>query len=616
MADQRESLRDQIIAYLAEKGWPWRQEGRWIRLRQCPACRADETYTFALDQETGAGKCHRGSCGYVGGLTLIALMHGDAINPPSNSRSAPRSTAGAIVADDALWRDPHDALLADPSILASYCAQRAMSPETVRRCRIGVRRDQGVTTIPYFDRDGKFLYVKLKSRGVDGTKRIRRQPVGATSVLWGLDRLDGIDQVIVTEGEEDAAVLIDAGLANVVSVPDGAALSADSRGAKRWIDALEPFRDIVICFDGDVAGQKGAGVLATMLGVDRCRIVELPDDVVCNGKPAKDPTDFARAGAIAQVLSAIEKAHAPAHPLVGHIASDEAIDAIWAQWYDTDPHGISTGWGALDNLIGGVRPGEVTILTGHTGSGKSAFAVGLATQVAQSGRAVLFASLELSQEDLTWRFLQRIIGKFPWARRDQSNAHVMTKPDLERGIEILRSLPLHVVKRFGTMDIKDFLDCARFATRRYGAALHVLDHLHFATMGSGDNERHVLSDAIYATKNAARDLRTSFVVIAHPSRHARNKESPDISDLHGAAALEQVADNVLVVRRIENAALDAPNAEVSLKKLRQGRSGQKGSALFDFEVAGERFVDPTTPIQIVALTWQEEEEKAKDDFYR
>ncbi len=605
-------------ADLEALGLQFRLSGRWLVVDRCPICRPErDLHTLHIDAQTGAGKCHRASCGWTGGTTLLRQALGQLVTPPL----PPLAPKVVALASPHAWQSAHAALTGDPVALERYCHARALDRPTVELCRIGMRRDpQGVcTVIPYFTRDGKYAYAKLKRR--DGTdprkKMVWREPRNAESIVWGLDRLDGAQHVVVTEGEEDAAVLTRAGVANVVSVPDGAAISGpDARGRQRWIDALEPFAEITICFDGDPAGQKGAEALAQILGRERTRIVAVPEGIACaDGRtPAKDATDFARAGKLGLLLHAIANAPALEHPLVQHIAGPEAEAEIWAQFDDRDPHGISTGWPAVDRLIGGIRPAEVTVVTGHTGCGKSAFAVNLAVQVAQSGRAVLVASLELSRTDLVWRFLQRIVGKRPWARDHNDGRWAMTRADVAHGMDVLRSLPLHVVHRFGTIRAEEFTGCIRYATRRYGAVLHILDHLHFSTLGAGDRERHVLADTMYALKIAARDHKTSVVAIAHPSRHARGKDSPDLTDLHGSAAIEQIADNVLTIARLRREGGASDDSEIALKKLRCGRSGRLGKAELAFDPHGERFVDQGGVREITPPSWQEEETDENDVF--
>ncbi len=48
------------------------------------------------------------------------------------------------------------------------------------------------------------------------------QVPGAEKILYGLDDIAGQSEVIIVEGEMDRLAMMEAGITNVVSVPDGA----------------------------------------------------------------------------------------------------------------------------------------------------------------------------------------------------------------------------------------------------------------------------------------------------------------------------------------------------------------------------------------------------------
>jgi twinkle protein len=371
----------------------------------------------------------------------------------------------------------------------------------------------------------------------------------------------------------------------VVSVPDGAKISSAERN-KPWLDRLEAFQEIVICMDADKPGREGAESLAALMGEDRCRVVEYPPL-----KGAKDATDYWREGQLDALVKAIAEARGKPHPLVVGIGSPDIAESIRKQHEDPDPHGIPTGWKSVDELLGGMRPAELTILTAHTGCGKSAWVVNLLTQLAQGGTPVIGASFELSTEDYVWRFLQKLTGKFPWGRPD-SLAAPLTPTERDQALDTLGTLPIWIVRHFGIMGVEQFCEAIRYAARRLGVRVAVLDHIHFMLVGSGDDERHVLSDAMYQLKSLARELGISIVVVAHPSRAARGKVSPDLSDLHGSASLEQIADNVVTLARVpEGETPSQGRAIFAVKKLRAGRSGRLGQCDLIFRRAGESFED-------------------------
>ena len=70
------------------------------------------------------------------------------------------------------------------------------------------------------------------------------------------------------------------------------------------------------------------------------------------------------------------------------------------------PKGVPTGFNRLDEWTGGLRPGEIFVLGGHTGSGKSAMAMNIALQAAmRHGKKPAIFSLEMSKEQVFTRMI-------------------------------------------------------------------------------------------------------------------------------------------------------------------------------------------------------------------
>lgn len=67
--------------------------------------------------------------------------------------------------------------------------------------------------------------------------------------------------------------------------------------------------------------------------------------------------------------------------------------------------GINTGFGNLDELLRGAVPGELTVVAGAEGMGKTTFMLGLARNMAKAGKGVAIFTLEMSKEEITRIFI-------------------------------------------------------------------------------------------------------------------------------------------------------------------------------------------------------------------
>lgn len=612
---------DQIEWKLSMGGVKCSNSGDWVRIFECPFCGSTSRWPLGVNPETGGFVCHR--CDATGNFNALLEKLNIAtdeseIVPKAAPQKKKRSAASKVPTEDDV-RQAHEVLMSNNDFVSHFQSSRGISPETLSTFQVGVveRRGKPFQQIPYF-RKGKVQYVKLKRSWVEASgkkkKMIVREPKGSSTQLFNIDACIGNKKVLVVEGEEDCMVLSQNGIRNVVSLPDGAQPRFDS--TRKWLDDLERFKEIVICLDCDEAGEAGSVALAEALGKERCRIVEYPRmNSSVTGKQMTDACDFARDGKLNELLRAIQGAAPEEHPLVDHVASDRAMQELRQDHEGGAPHGYPSGWRCFDSLLGGIRTGELTVLTGHTGSGKSAFGTSLMVQMAALGVPVVGASFENSPLDFRWRIMQRIVGKYPHVRPDGSGV-AMSRVERENGLAVLAELPLYVVDKFGSMETKEFVEICEYAKRRLGARFVLLDHLHFMTQGALDRERFVLSESIHKLKETAIKLDLAVWVVCHPSRNARDKKSPDATDLHGSAALEQVADNVVAVQRVpEEEAEGKLAARVHLLKLRRGRSGRLGACDMEFNPSSESLVDPSAGImKINGITSEEKADAEMGDF--
>jgi DNA primase len=137
-------------------------------------------------------------------------------------------------------------------------------------------------TIPIFDRDGSFAFLKLAKDPEDksDSPKMLTSP-GGHAELYGWERVLAYpEQMIICEGEFDRLVLESRGFAAVTST--GGALTF----RPEWAEAFREITNVYICFDNDDAGRIGADRVARL--ISHARGVRLPEEVSEGG----DVTDF------------------------------------------------------------------------------------------------------------------------------------------------------------------------------------------------------------------------------------------------------------------------------------------------------------------------------------
>lgn len=163
-------------------------------------------------------------------------------------------------------------------------AQRpGITDETIAAFRVAeqIRGGKTYAVFPYL-RDGELVNVKYRNIA---EKRDMRQEGGAEPCLFGWHLIDPKARTVaITEGEIDAMTLHQVGIP-ALSVNAGA-------GNHQWLEndweRLDCFSEILIFFDSDEAGKAGAQEIVRRLGLERCKLVTLPE---------KDANEFLQKGA-------------------------------------------------------------------------------------------------------------------------------------------------------------------------------------------------------------------------------------------------------------------------------------------------------------------------------
>src|ERR1035437_9386008 len=100
---------------------------------------------------------------------------------------------------------------------------------------------------------------------------------GAELIFYNLDAIRGREEAIITEGEIDCLSLIEIGLTNAISVPNGAAKGNQKLVyLDNCIDAFDNVSKIIIATDADEAGGYLQKELIRRLGAERCYTVKYP----------------------------------------------------------------------------------------------------------------------------------------------------------------------------------------------------------------------------------------------------------------------------------------------------------------------------------------------------
>ena len=250
----------------------------------------------------------------------------------------------------------------------------------------------------------------------------------------------------------------------------------------------------------------------------------------------------------------------------GFVSLKEVYDQFLQDWAETeaDPAGTKetaapsaalTGYDSLDLLLGGLQNSDLLILGGRPGMGKSALAVNIAQQAAQSGRPAGIFSLEMSREQLGLRLLAAAAGVSAHAIRTGllSNAQDEAVHD---ALGALSDLPFYIDDAPAQTLLALRGKARRQALSPAGLSLLVVDYLQLIQGEGGrrsrqENRVQEISEISRGLKALARDLNLPLIVCSQLSRQVENRPGhrPLLSDLRDSGSIEQDADVVMFLYR-------------------------------------------------------------------
>jgi len=208
---------------------------------------------------------------------------------------------------------------------------------------------------------------------------------------------------------------------------------------------------------------------------------------------------------------------------------------------NTELDGLSTGLQSLDELLGGLPRGELTILAGRPGMGKSAFAQQLADYVARQGHRVLFFSPEMSKHQLALRALANATS----INLSRIKHCDLTADEAKRIAHVVAELPLTLVFDDSARTSDNIAVRARQCALRAPVDLIVIDHLQ--ELGDDPQTRNELETTrigrtMRNLKALAARLNSAMLVVSQLSRASENeKRPPTLRDLRGSGDIEQIA---------------------------------------------------------------------------
>jgi replicative DNA helicase len=258
------------------------------------------------------------------------------------------------------------------------------------------------------------------------------------------------------------------------------------------------------------------------------------------------------------------------------------IDTLYeAVQRGTNMTGISTGWKYLDKYIGGWNKGNMVVIAGRPGSGKTAIALSLAIDSCRLAK-VLFISLEMSKEELAKRYLSFIANVENYKIRSAR----LTESDLKQITDQLYGMNMDFFLDDGSnSDINDIVAKIKLHKAKHGLDIVFIDYMQLIKSHQKIREQEI-AHISRTLKLLAKELGITVIALAQLSRETekRAEKKPMLSDLRESGQIEQDADIVLFPFRPAYYSDDKPEIEMDAELIiGKNRHGQCVSVPMSFE---------------------------------
>lgn len=224
-------------------------------------------------------------------------------------------------------------------------------------------------------------------------------------------------------------------------------------------------------------------------------------------------------------------------------------------------HLLDTGLDTLNDELGGFGRGELNIIAGRPGMGKTAFALSCMRQAAKRGTSSMMFSLEMGSQALTARLLSDAVFNsqtpIPYKSIIRSQVTDWEIGRLEEASETLSGLPIKIDDQSGLtvsdigVRVRRYLD----ELESHGQRLDVVWIDHLGYLRSSDryrgNKVYEVGEMTKALRALAKELGIAVNLLCQLSRQVENREDkrPQSSDLRDSGNIEEDADSILMMYR-------------------------------------------------------------------
>jgi len=441
----------------------------------------------------------------------------------------------------------------------------------------------------YF-RDEKLVNVKYRT-----ANKHFKLVKDAELILYNLNSIKESKECLITEGEIDAMSWHEAGYKFATSVPNGASKNAKMEWLDNCFEYLSSKDKIYIATDNDQPGIELRDELARRLGYEKCYKIDF--------KECKDSNEYITRHNGDSLLELLKEAKE--YPIQGVFSIDDEWESILDIYNNGMPTGDKTGDAHFDEHLG-CMPGELTMVTGIPGHGKSIYLdqISIGLCINSSWRFGVCSPESHPMSFYFTRLIKRLLGK------KFSKANV-SLDELNESRDWVRDR-YHLIKPDKGYSLDEILSSAKILVARKGIKGLILDPWNRIenTKPNGMQDGEWIVSCLVKIITFAQATGVHVFLVAHPTKMPKNSDGsnflvPNLYSISGSAHFFNMTQNGFTIYRNNVTNM----TEVHFQKVKWEHLGKTGMVEYIYNEPNARFFIPGTDPNINWLTRQVVEQK-------
>lgn len=527
---------EDAVRFANERGIRARQHGNELIFEYCPYCHGGpnrEKNKFAINLKTGLFNCKRSTCGEKGSMIRLHDDFDFSLGRDADAYLARKRSRRMFRAYVPEVR----------TAAVEYMASRGISKQVTESYHITTQeKNENILVFPFYDIDNTMHFVKYRNMahkiGDKGSKEWCQSNM--EPILFGMDHCDPkvSDTLILTEGQIDSLSVTEAGIPNAVSVPTGA---LGFTWYPNCVDFLREYKNLIVF--GDHENGKITLLKEMQRRFNHGRILHVrPEDY----KDCKDANEILQKYGPEAIKQAVENAE----PVI----SKRAIKMSEVRPEDDeDAVKLTTGIEELNGLIGGFRFGQLVILTGERGLGKSTLGSQFVAEAVNLGYTSYIYSGEMRNCDVQNWIDRQFVGPAYITKREAKNGYTYYLLDKEKEAAVWEWYDKYLYMFNNSYEADEFdeeyqanvLNELRDAVINLGAKVLLVDNLMTAMIDdlSADLYREQ-ARFVNRLSTLAKKYDVLIFLVAHPKKGTRTEFSSN-DDVSGSGQITDLANLTL-----------------------------------------------------------------------